>query len=193
MISLFPDDVERLFVALGIPNRFTAEEKSQLSTTNIVAAEDNIIGFPTPAANAGLNLLKLRQLLGTDTSRQPSFFEHPWYLDEAFAREDCQSGWHYVFTTVLPDSISQPFDYANSLSPRGFELPSAVEITLMVFLHYAGSRQQLLQKKHTWCKDQASMNRCVTVGAFGRNGLFVSGHPPEFRSRGLGICPKIIR
>jgi hypothetical protein len=36
------------------------------------------------------------------------------------------------------------------------------------------------------------MNRHVTVGAFGRNGLFVSGHPADFASRGLGICPKIM-
>jgi hypothetical protein len=76
---------------------------------------------------------------------------------------------------------------------RGLELPTAVEITLMLFLHYAETGEQLLHKKHTWCKDQASMNRWVTVGAFGRNGLFVSGHPPEFASRGLGICAKITR
>jgi hypothetical protein len=62
---------------------------------------------------------------------------------------------------------------------------------LMLFLHYAGTGEQLLQKKHTWCRDHASMNRFVTVGAFGRNGLFVSGHPVEFASRGLGICASV--
>jgi hypothetical protein len=61
----------------------------------------------------------------------------------------------------------------------------------MLFLHYVRTGEQLLQKKHTWCKDHASMNRFVTVGAFGRNGLFVSGHPAEFASRGLGICAKL--
>jgi hypothetical protein len=61
----------------------------------------------------------------------------------------------------------------------------------MLFLYYMGTQEQLLQKKHTWCKDAASMHRFVTVGAFGRNGLFVSGHPAEFASRGLGICAKI--
>jgi hypothetical protein len=193
MISLLPDEVERLFGLLGIPNLFTAEEKSHLSTTNIVPPKDDIFGFPTPRANAGLNLLNLRDILGTDPSRQPSFFDHPWYLNEAFMRQDCPPGWHFLFSSILPDSISQPLDYANSLRPRGLELPSAVEITLMLFLYYARTGQQLLQKKHTWCKDQASMNRYVTVGAFGRNGLFVSGHPPDFRSRGLGICAKITR
>jgi hypothetical protein len=61
----------------------------------------------------------------------------------------------------------------------------------MLFLHYAGTGEQLLQKKHTWCSDHASLNRSVTVGAFGRNGLFISGHPPDFASRGLGICARI--
>jgi len=48
----------------------------------------------------------------------------------------------------------------------------AAEVALMLFLHYAGTRQQLLQKKHTWCSDRASMNRCVTVGALcGRHSM----------------------
>ena len=71
------------------------------------------------------------------------------------------------------------------------QLPSAIEIVLMVFLHYVGTREQLLQKKHTWCKDQASLDRFVTVGAFGRNGLFLSAHPGDYASRGLGICAKL--
>jgi hypothetical protein len=194
MISLDPNEVERRFTLLGIPNRFTPEEKDQLlRTTPIVSEDERVIAFATPLANAGLNILNLRNLLGTDPSKPPSFFDHPWYLDESFAKQNCESGWHYLHTAILSESISQSFNYANSLEGRGMELPSAIEVTLMLFLHYAGTAEQLLQKKHTWCREQASMNRWVTIGAFGRNGLFVSGHPKEFASRGLGICPKIRR
>lgn len=193
MISLPPDEVERRFELLSIPNRFTVQEKEQLATTAIVPVGPGWIGFATPMANSGLNILNLRNLLGTNPSKQPSFFDHPWYLDEGFAREDCSPGWHYLYMEVLPESISQPVNYATSLTARGLELPSAAEVTLMLFLHYAGGGEQLLQKKHTWCRDLASMNRHVTVGAFGRNGLFVSGHPAEFASRGLGICAKLTR
>jgi len=193
MISLDADEVERRFSLLGIPNRFTPAEKQQSVTTPIVSQTDEIIGFPVPQANSGLNILNLRNLLGTNPAKQPSFFDHPWYLDESFARVDCAPGWHFIHANVLPDSISRPLDYAISLERLGFALPSAAEVALMLFLHYAGTRQQLLQKKHTWCSDRASMNRCVTVGAFGRNGLFVSGHPADFMSRGLGICAKLMR
>ena len=194
MISLDPNEVERRFTLLGIPNRFTPEEKDQLlQTTPIVSENERVIVFATPRANSGLNILNLRKLLGTDPSKPPSFFDHPWYLEETFAKQNCEPGWHYLHATVLPDSISQSINYANSLEARGMELPSAIEVTLMLFLHYAGTGEQLLQKKHTWCKDQASMNRWVTIGAFGRNGLFVSCHPKEFASRGLGICAKIRR
>ena len=192
MISLSPDEVERRFAILGISNRFTPREKTALATTSIVQTRAEMMAFAIPEANTGLNILALKQILGTDPSKPPSFFEHPWYLDEAFIREDCAPGWHCLYTNVLPDSISQPINYANSLDP-GLELPSAVEVTLMLFLHYAGTREQLLLKKHTWCRDRASLNRYVTVGAFGRNGLFVSGHPAEFASRGLGICARIRR
>jgi hypothetical protein len=192
MISLSPHEVEHRFELLGIPNRFSLQEKEALSTTDVVT-NDAVIAFPTPQANDGLNILKLRHLLGTDPSKPPSFFDHPWYLDEAFARENCTAGWHYIYAAVLPESISQPVYYIDRLQQRGMELPAAVEVALMLFLHYAGTKEQLLQKKHTWCKDQASMNRSVTVGAFGRNGLFVSGHPREFASRGLGICPRLMR
>ena len=190
MISLSPDEVERRFALLGIPNRFMSQEKRTL-TTDIVDIP-GVIAFPTPSDASGLNILNLRRILGTDPSKQPSFFDHPWYLEEPFGREDCLPGWHLLHSSVLPDSISQPIHYASSLRSRGLELPSAIEVTLLLFLHYVGTGEQLLQKKHTWCKDQASMNRSVTVGAFGRNGLFISGHPPEFASRGLGICARVI-
>ena len=194
MISLDPNEVERRFALLGIPNRFTPEEKDQLvQTTPIVSDAEQVIVFATPKTNSGLNILNLRSLLGTDPSNPPSFFDHPWYLEESFAKQNCEPGWHCLYAVGLPDSISQSINYANSLERRGMELPSAIEVTLMLFLHYAGTAEQLLQKKHTWCKDQASMNRWVTIGAFGRNGLFVSGHPKEFASRGLGICAKIRR
>jgi len=191
MISLTPNEVERHFGILGIPSRFADEEKIELGTTAVVQDPADVFVFPTPKGNGGLNILNLRRLLGTDPSRQPSFFDHPWYLDEPFAQEDCDPGWHRLYRNVLPDSVSQPLDYASSLKSRGLELASAVEVTLMLFLHYAETREQLLHKKHTWCSNRASMNRWVTVGAFGRNGLFVSGHPPDFSSRGLGICAKI--
>ena len=189
MISVDPDEVERRFALLGIPNRFSAQEKEELKTTTIVLGDDDVIGFATPLDNAGINILNLRRLLGTDPSKQPSFFDHPWYLEEPFATENCTPGWHFLHSAVLPDSISKSLNYVRSLG--GLKLPSAIEVTLMLFLHYAGTKEQLLQKKHTWCSDRASVNRCVTVGAFGRNGLFVSGHPAEFESRGLGTCAKV--
>jgi hypothetical protein len=190
MISWSPDEVERRFALLGIPNRFMPQEKVFL-TTNIVQVHEDVIAFPTPRDAEGLNILNLRRMRGTNPSKPPSFFDHPWYLEEPFAQINCPAGWHILHSTVLPESLSQPIHYASSLSSQGLELPSAIEVVLMLFLHYAGSGEQLLQKKHTWCRDQASMNRSVTVGAFGRNGLFISGHPPEFASRGLGICARI--
>jgi hypothetical protein len=117
-------------------------------------------------------------------------FEHPWYETEAFMDAPCPAGWHFLAMDVQPDSIGQPVDYASSLSRQELELPMAVEVILMLFLHYVETGQQLLFRKHTWCAEAASLDRHVTVGAFGRNGVFLSGHPLSFASRGLGICPK---
>jgi hypothetical protein len=191
MICLSADEVERRFERLGIPNRFSESEKQHLKTTPIVHVEDRMFGFPTPQATLGLNILNLRKILGTDPSKPPSFFDHPWYLEESFSSQDCDPGWHFLCMEVLPDSISRPINYARSLEKRDLELPSAAEVVLMLFLHYSGSGEQLLQKKHTWCREQASHDRFVTVGAFGRSGLFVSAHPGAYASRGLGICAKV--
>jgi hypothetical protein len=193
MISLSATEVERRFALMGLPHQFTETEKAELSTTPIVRNDDDIIAFPTPHAKLGLNILNLRKILGTDPSKQPAFFDHPWYLNESFAEEDCDPGWHFLYPNVLPESISQPVHYISSLRDRGLELPAASEVVLMVFLYFVGTGEQLLQKKHTWCKDQASLNRFVTVGAFGRNGLFISAHPSDYTSRGLGICAKVMR
>jgi hypothetical protein len=192
MISLTAAEVERRFGLVGILNRFSESEKLEFGTTSIVDMPDDVIGFPTPRVNSGLNVLNLRKILGTDPSKQPSFFDHPWYLDEPFAKEDCEPGWHFIYKSVVPDSISQPIHYVSRLRELGMGLPSAVEVVLMLFLHYVGTGEQLRQKKHTWSRDHATLDRFVTVGAFGRNGLFLSGHPAEFASRGLGICPKVL-
>jgi hypothetical protein len=102
--------------------------------------------------------------------------------------KNCRPGWHVLLMDVLEDSIQHPANYLHSVKQPGLRLPDAVEIVLMLFLHYVGTGEQLLLKKHSWCSDLASLGRQVTVGAFGRNGLFISGHPPQFASRGLGIC-----
>jgi len=193
MISLSPTEVERRFALMGIPNRFTGTERADFDTTPIVETKDVVIVFPTPRALAGLNILNLRKIVGTDPHKPPSFFDHPWYLEEPFAQQDCEPGWHFLCTNVLPDSVSQPIHYISSLRDSGLELPSAIEVVLMLFLHFAGTGEQLLQRKHTWCRDQASLDRFVTVGAFGRNGLFLSAHPGMYASRGLGICAKLMR
>ena len=193
MISLSPTEVERRFALMGIPNRFTEPERAEFGTIPIVDAKEVVIAFPTPRALSGLNILNLRKIVGTDPRKPPSFFDHPWYLEEPFAQQDCEPGWHFLCTNVVPDSVSQPIHYIDSLRDSGLELPSAVEVVLMLFLHFSGTGEQLLQRKHTWCRDRASLDRFVTVGAFGRNGLFLSAHPGMYASRGLGICAKLMR
>jgi len=193
MISLSPTEVERRFGLIGIPNRFTELERAEFSTIPVVDEPDLVIAFPTPRALSGLNILNLRKIVGTNPGKPPSFFDHPWYLDEPFAQQDCEPGWHFLYTNVRPDSISQPIHYIDSLRDFRLELPAAIEVVLMLFLHFVGTREHLLQKKHTWCRDLASLDRSVTVGAFGRNGLFLSAHPGMYASRGLGICAKLMR
>ena len=191
MICLSASETQRRFDALGLPNRFTDDELGKLETIDVVSPLPGLFGFPTPNDRLGLNILNLRKIVGVDPARQPAFFDHPWYLNEEFGSSDCEPGWHFIQMVPATESISQPIHYIRSLEPLGWELPSAIEVTLMLFLHYVGTGEQLLLKKHTWCRDQASMDRFVTVGAFGRNGLFVSGHPRDFASRGLGICAKL--
>src|SRR6266446_4416649 len=147
MISLSAIEVERRFAILGIPNRFSDKEKQNLTPTNVVNNGDRVIGFPVPEANSGLNILNLRRILGTDPAKQPSFFDHPWYLTESFAEEDCEPGWHCLYTSVLPESVSQPVHYMSSLRDRGLGLPAAIEVVLVVFLCFLGTGEQLLQKK----------------------------------------------
>jgi len=190
-ISLTVEQVEQRFRGLGIPSRFTPEEHLKYSTTPVVASGKMVFGFPTPIDNSALTLSNLKTIVGADPSHQPAFFDHPWYTDEPFMVNPCPPGWHFLLMDVHPESVSQPLDYIRHLKSEGMELPTAIEIVLMLFLHYEGTKEQLLLRKHTWCSDRASLGRQVTVGAFGRNGLFLSAHPSGFASRGLGICGKI--
>src|SRR4030095_2436540 len=144
---------------------FTPDERVLYQTTPLVTAPVPVFAFPTPADN-DLSLSHIKDCVGTDPAHQPSFFEHPWYQDEEFMKTRCPAGWHFISMDVLTDSIQQPANYVNSSSPV---LATAVEIVLMLFLHYVGTREQLLLKKHSWCSDSASLGRQVTVGALGRD------------------------
>src|SRR6185295_7164263 len=187
-ISLTPEQVEQHLSRLGIPCRFSEEERNRFATTPVVNQSGKLFGFPTPVDNSSLTLSNIKKFAGTDPARQPAFFEHPWCADEAFMTTPCSAGWHLLHMDPIAESVNQPIDYARRLIPVGLELPSAVEVILMLFLHYVRTTEQLLLRKHTWCSDSASLSRQVTVGAFGRNGVFLSGHPGSFTSRGLGIC-----
>jgi len=192
MLVLDAQRVQRAFHRLHLPFTFSEQELETLTTTNVVLTDPVLLGFATPRLNDGINILNLRSLLGVESSRPPSFFDHPWYLDEAFGRTDCPPGWHFIQPDVDSDSIGQPHNYSYSLISKGLTLPTAIEVVLMLFLYFAETGKQLLTKKHTWCRDEASLNRFVTVGAFGRNGVFVSSHPGSYTSRGLGICGKLM-
>ena len=190
-ICLTPQAVEQRLATLGIRCRFTPEEVAAFATTPVVVRPERTFAFPTPARSECLNLKFLKSCVGTNPARQPSFFEHPWYAEEAFMERSCLPGWHVLLMDVLEDSIQAPANYLHSAKDRNLRMPDAVEVVLMLFLHYVGTGEQLLLKKHSWCSDLTSLGRQVTVGAFGRNGLFISGHPPGFASRGLGICAGI--
>jgi hypothetical protein len=192
LVVLNAEAVESAFRRLNLSFTFSEEERRQSITMPVVHDDTRVLGFVTPQANSGLNLLNLRRLLGVDPGKPPSFFDHPWYLEEAFGLTNCAPGWHFIHMDVLPDSLEQPYHYIDSPSSRGLALPTAIEVVLMLFLCFAETGEQLLKKKHTWCQDSASLGRFVTVGAFGRNGVFVSGHPETFASRGLGICGKLL-
>ena len=191
-ISLTPLEVEQRLAALGIACRFTSEEQTAYAATPIMTRPERVFGFPTPMQNGSLTLSNIRSCVGTDPRHQPSFFDHPWYQSEEFMGTRCLPGWHFLTMEPIQGSIQQPLHYLRSSNDELLEIPQAVEVVLMLFLHYVGTGEQLLLRKHSWCSDLASMNRAVTVGAFGRNGVFLSGHPSNFSSQGLGVCAKIL-
>ena len=190
IISLSIDEVEDRLNSAGVVCKFTHSERLAMATTPVVTTSGRALVYPTPGRNEALNLLNLRNMFGTDPRQQPSFFDHPWYLGENFVNQPLAPGWHAILMDVVPESVNQSANYIRSLPPNQV-LATAAEMVLMLFLHYMKTGEQLLFKKHTWCADQASLGRQVTIGAFGRNGVFVSGHPQNYASRGLGICPKL--
>jgi hypothetical protein len=187
MIS--PELCTQLLSKVGITSRFDHSEERALKTSDVVA-QSGFCTFPTPRDNSALSVLGLRRMLGVDPSSPPSFHNHPWYLDEAFGETTCAPGWHSIEMDVTADSIGHPVYYAERLRERGLYLPSAVEVLLMLMLQFADSGERLLNRRHTWTHDRTSEGRFVTIGAFGKNGVFVSSHEVGYQSKGLGICGK---
>src|SRR5215470_17950240 len=135
-----PEQMEHIFAKWQLPNRFDAAERLQLSNTPKIDDSDRVLAFPTPSQCDGLNILNSRQRLGVDPSKPPSFFDHPWYLEERFMRVSCSSGWHCVHMDILPGTAHQPHNYRDSDT---WELPSAIEVVLMLFVHFESVGERL--------------------------------------------------
>ena len=190
-LILSPHDADNFFFNNEIPARFTADEIAFLEEHRPVARE-GFVSFPTPADSQHLSVLGLRDLLGVIPGSSPYiFFDHPWYLEEAFGNRPCGPGWHTIAGAPLATSFDRPVNYADVLLNEGLYLPHASEIILMLFLGLAIAGERFLLRKHTWTQDLTSNGRFVSVGAFGKKGLFVSSHEVGYQSRGLGICPAV--
>jgi hypothetical protein len=96
--------VQDAFLKLGLPFRFSDIELEKYQSAPTGLPDASMLCFPTPESNSGLNLLNLRKLLGVDPAHPPSFFDHPWYLEEAFGHTNCAPGWHVIETSVRPES-----------------------------------------------------------------------------------------
>ena len=175
---------------MGIRARFTQAEIESLNSDK-VQNKQGFITFPTPEDHSALSILNLRKAVGTDPSQEPVFFDHPWYLEEPFGNVGCEPGWHSVAMAVTPDSVGQPIYYADSIKGSRQYLASAAEVVLTLFLYFATTGKRLMVNKHTWTTDRTDNKRFVTIGAFGKKGLFVSSHEVGYSSRGLGICPRL--
>ena len=189
-ITLSPQNVEECFATLGISQRFDHFEASRIDPDKVVSPA-GFFTFPTPRDNSELSILGLRRLVGVEPGVSPSFHRHPWYLEEPFGDTFCKPGWHSIAMNVTADSVGEPIQYADRLKEQQLYLASAIEVVLMLFLHFANTGKRLLSNCHTWTYNRTKEGRFVTVGAFGRNGVFVSSHEVGYQSRGLGICPKI--
>ena len=185
-----PEESQQHFDRLRIPSRFTAAETGRLSARK-GQIQNGFLTFPTPQDNASLSVLGLRDALGVGPANSPAFHDHPWYLDEPFGQVACAPGWHSVRIAVTPDSVGQPIYYAEEIKQAALYLPTAAEVLLMLFLHFASTGERGLTNKHTWTRDRTREGRFVTVGAFGKKGVFVSSHAVGYESRGLGICPVV--
>ena len=192
--ELIPASTARnFFQQLNVPAEFTDWELAQLEAS-APEPREGFVSFPTPEDNRHLSVLGLRELLGVTPGPSPYIlFDHPWYLAEEFGTTPCPPGWHTIAAAPLPDSIDQPVYFADSLLAEGLLLPLASEVVLMLFLGHYASGERMLLRKHTWTRDRTSERRFVSVGAFGKKGLFVSSHEVGYKSRGLGICPLLRR
>jgi hypothetical protein len=183
-----PLEAQECFQRLGISAEFRTVEARRLNGDQLWEGE-GFLSFPIPEDNEALTVLSLRRALANSPMNQPMLHEHPWYLREPFGDLSCTPGWHSLAQTTMPSTIGQPIYYADSIKSDSLYLPSAAEVVLMLVLHFVLTGQHLLAKKHTWTRDRTKTGRFVTVGAFGKNGLFLSSHEVGYHSRGLGICP----
>lgn len=115
-----------------------------------------------------MTLNNLRARFGTNSKKEPCFYNQDWYLKEGFAaRETLKPEWHLVSKSVQSGTRGQNPDRIKKSITRSHAFPSAVLAVFTFFAYYFHTGGEMLWKRDfIWCSDRDSNGDRIYVGRY---------------------------
>jgi len=120
-------------------------------------------------------------------SGQPLLSAQSWYDEESFAKERGEVTWQLVRKTPVDDSTSKNWQEQQALIAKNDEVPSARVMVYTIVGHYLATGEHLFEHIYVRTSSVGSDGRCVDVGGFGSDGLFVDDDWVGAPGGGLGV------
>ena len=144
-----------------------------------------VLGLP-------VNIHSMYLFLGTNSKKEPCFYNQDWYVNEYFARENLGFRWYLIAKKVLDQSRGK-----NPESITDVVFPSAVLLTYVFFVYYFYSGGETLwEDDFLWCGDTDHNGDRIYVGRYSdpacinKNGWNIHRH---LKIRDCyGIAPRLI-
>jgi len=133
---------------------------------------------------------------GTLMKENPKFFNRAKYYNDSFknrvyaTQAPSKTYWVIITKKVFNGSVNKIFSEQEALAKRNSaRLPSAIEITTAIFMHYAltkGKEERLPENLYTRTTSTSYTGTHVLIGSFGARGLNVWDHWDVNQNRYLG-------
>ncbi len=167
---------------LTVPCPFYSHEK--------VADTHSLILLVPELNDKPLTMMELQKL--HPAHKQPRFWGYGiWYKDQKFTNTPpCEKPvWVLMLNEMIPNSEGTTRQAQQSLLPKGYFVPSAIQEILKLFFHYLTTGGEYLNKyKCARVKDIASDGYYVFLGRFTESGLFVHNFWLDFKYSDAGFA-----
>lgn len=131
-----------------------------------------------------VNIMQLRSIFGTNSKKEPCFYNQDWYINNSFANSiTLKNQWYLIKKIINNESRGKTPEIIEKSLKKHEQLPSAILATFTFFAYYLLTGGEILWKHDfLWCSDRDSNGDQIYAGRYrdprgiNKNGFNIHRH-----------------